>query len=217
MFTGNRGRDRAMTTRQYARLLTDRVASIGLDPRVFGTHSLRWTKATLIYRHTGNLRAGSSCSATPRSKARCVISASRLTTRSRLPSKLMSESPGQGRHAVRFFANNGLTTTCNYVDLGVVNDVRCGHERRFRPVRRMSASPLPAPDWQMSLNRRLGPKADAHKQARTQRLPQRRRREAWTRRARASPLLCGPSLDVVGCVPNNFVDASRLGKHRHMT
>ena len=146
LFTGRRGRDRAMTTRQYARLLTDRVASIGLDPRVFGTHSLRWTKATLIYRHTGNLRAGSSCSATPRSKARCVISASRLTTRSRLPSKLMSESPGQGRHAVRFFANNGLTTTCNYVDLGVVNDVRCGHERRFRPVRRMSASPLPAPD-----------------------------------------------------------------------
>ena len=57
LFTGRRGRDRAMTTRQYARLLTDRVASIGLDPRVFGTHSLRWTKATLIYRRTGNLRA----------------------------------------------------------------------------------------------------------------------------------------------------------------
>jgi integrase len=46
-----------MTTRQYARLLADWVASIGLDPRVFGTHSLRRTKATLIYRRTGNLRA----------------------------------------------------------------------------------------------------------------------------------------------------------------
>jgi integrase len=48
-----------MTTRQYARLLGDWVASIGLDPRVFGTrtHSLRRTKATLIYRRTGNLRA----------------------------------------------------------------------------------------------------------------------------------------------------------------
>ena len=57
LFTGHRGRDRAMTTRQYARLLTDWVASIGLDPRVFGTHSLRRTKATLIYRRTGNLRA----------------------------------------------------------------------------------------------------------------------------------------------------------------
>ena len=33
------------------------VASIGLDPLKFGTHSLRRTKATLIYRRTGNLRA----------------------------------------------------------------------------------------------------------------------------------------------------------------
>jgi integrase len=57
MFTGLRGRDRPMTTRQYARLLADWLASIGLDPRVFGTHSLRRTKATLIYRRTGNLRA----------------------------------------------------------------------------------------------------------------------------------------------------------------
>ena len=34
-----------------------RIASIGLDPSLFGTHSLRRTKATLIYRRTGNLRA----------------------------------------------------------------------------------------------------------------------------------------------------------------
>ena len=33
------------------------IASIGLDPHLFGTHSLRRTKATLIYRRTGNLRA----------------------------------------------------------------------------------------------------------------------------------------------------------------
>ena len=46
-----------MTTRQYARLLSDWTASIGLDPKIFGTHSLRRTKATLIYRRTGNLRA----------------------------------------------------------------------------------------------------------------------------------------------------------------
>jgi integrase len=57
LFTGLRGRDRPMTARQYARLLADWLASIGLDPRVFGTHSLRRTKATLIYRRTGNLRA----------------------------------------------------------------------------------------------------------------------------------------------------------------
>jgi integrase len=46
-----------MTTRQYARLLSHWIADIGLDPHLFGTHSLRRTKATLIYRRTGNLRA----------------------------------------------------------------------------------------------------------------------------------------------------------------
>ena len=57
LFTGRRGFDRSMTTRQYARLLAEWLASIGLDPKAFGTHSLRRTKATLIYRRTGNLRA----------------------------------------------------------------------------------------------------------------------------------------------------------------
>jgi integrase len=33
------------------------IASIGLDPSAYGTHTLRRTKATLIYRRTGNLRA----------------------------------------------------------------------------------------------------------------------------------------------------------------
>ena len=46
-----------MTTRQYARLVSKWIANIGLDPRIYGTHSLRRTKATLIYRRTGNLRA----------------------------------------------------------------------------------------------------------------------------------------------------------------
>jgi integrase len=46
-----------MTTRQYARLVSGWIAGIGLDSKLFGTHSLRRTKATLIYRRTGNLRA----------------------------------------------------------------------------------------------------------------------------------------------------------------
>jgi integrase len=46
-----------LTTRQYARLLAEWLSLIGLDPSLFGTHSLRRTKATLIYRKTGNLRA----------------------------------------------------------------------------------------------------------------------------------------------------------------
>jgi integrase len=57
LFTGSRGIGQGMTTRQYARLVSRWVASIGLDSKLFGTHSLRRTKATLIYRRTGNLRA----------------------------------------------------------------------------------------------------------------------------------------------------------------
>jgi integrase len=57
LFTGRRGPARNITTRQYARLLSHWIAGIGLDPKLFGTHSLRRTKATLIYRRTGNLRA----------------------------------------------------------------------------------------------------------------------------------------------------------------
>ncbi|HQR40945.1 MAG TPA: tyrosine-type recombinase/integrase, partial [Blastocatellia bacterium] len=57
LFAGRRGPDSGLTTRQYARLVGEWIASIGLDPLKFGTHSLRRTKATLIYRRTGNLRA----------------------------------------------------------------------------------------------------------------------------------------------------------------
>ena len=46
-----------MSTRQYARLVARWITMIGLDPTLYGTHSLRRTKATLIYRRTGNLRA----------------------------------------------------------------------------------------------------------------------------------------------------------------
>ena len=57
LFPGRRGPGEHLTTRQYARLVREWVASIGLDPLTFGTHSMRRTKATLIYRRTGNLRA----------------------------------------------------------------------------------------------------------------------------------------------------------------
>ncbi|WP_318152599.1 tyrosine-type recombinase/integrase [Halomonas sp. M4R1S46] len=46
-----------LSTRQYARTVKDWVASIGLDPSAYGTHTLRRKKASLIYRRTKNLRA----------------------------------------------------------------------------------------------------------------------------------------------------------------
>lgn len=57
LFGSRRGSGRPITTRQYARLVSKWIASIGLEPSLFATHSLRRTKATLIYRRTGNLRA----------------------------------------------------------------------------------------------------------------------------------------------------------------
>ena len=46
-----------LSLRQYARVVESWVSSIGLDPTGYGTHSMRRTKATLIYRRTKNLRA----------------------------------------------------------------------------------------------------------------------------------------------------------------
>lgn len=46
-----------LSTRQYARIVKAWVTSIGLDPALYGTHTLRRTKASLIYRRTKNLRA----------------------------------------------------------------------------------------------------------------------------------------------------------------
>ena len=46
-----------ISTRQYARIVHKWVEMIGLDTSLYGTHSLRRTKATLIYRRTKNLRA----------------------------------------------------------------------------------------------------------------------------------------------------------------
>jgi integrase len=46
-----------ISRRQYARLLASWLTDIGLDPSVYGTHSLRRTKASMIYRRTKNIRA----------------------------------------------------------------------------------------------------------------------------------------------------------------
>jgi hypothetical protein len=46
-----------LSTRQYSRVVKAWATLIGLNPEDYGTHSLRRTKATLIYRRTKNLRA----------------------------------------------------------------------------------------------------------------------------------------------------------------
>jgi len=57
LFAAQRQPGRVLSIRQYARLVGNWISGVGLDQCLFGTHSLRRTKATLIYRRTGNLRA----------------------------------------------------------------------------------------------------------------------------------------------------------------
>ena len=46
-----------LSLRQYSRILEKWIRKAGLDPTMYGTHSMRRTKATLIYRQTKNIRA----------------------------------------------------------------------------------------------------------------------------------------------------------------
>jgi site-specific recombinase XerD len=46
-----------ITTRQYSRIVSNWIESIGLEPSAYGTHTMRRTKAAQIYKRIGNLRA----------------------------------------------------------------------------------------------------------------------------------------------------------------
>ena len=57
LFKSRLSRSDHISTRQYSRVLKKWIADIGLDPTVYATHSMRRTKASLIYKRTKNLRA----------------------------------------------------------------------------------------------------------------------------------------------------------------
>lgn len=57
LFRGKIRHSSHLSTRQYSRILKRWVCSIGLDPALYGTHSMRRTKASLIYKRTKNIRA----------------------------------------------------------------------------------------------------------------------------------------------------------------
>ena len=57
LFPGNKNKSLHLSRRQYARIVESWVDGIGLDTTAYGTHSIRRTKASLIYRQTKNLRA----------------------------------------------------------------------------------------------------------------------------------------------------------------
>jgi integrase len=57
VFPGRVDHNGHLGTRQYARLVDEWVTGVGLMRSEYGTHSLRRTKASIMYRATGNLRA----------------------------------------------------------------------------------------------------------------------------------------------------------------
>jgi len=57
LFKSRKNPSQHLSTRQYARIVHSWVTSAGLDSSDYGTHSLRRTKVTIIYRRTKNLRA----------------------------------------------------------------------------------------------------------------------------------------------------------------
>jgi integrase len=57
LFPSRMAPERHLSTRQYIRLVKGWIALIGLEPADYGSHSLRRTKVSMLYRKTGNLRA----------------------------------------------------------------------------------------------------------------------------------------------------------------
>ena len=104
-----------MSTRQYARLLGSWLHQIGLDPALYGTHSLRRTKATLIYKRTGNLRAVQLLLAFP-TEHRARAAAVSLSQRS---SEALRWRRG-GTHDRYAYAKAGVAGTGPYVVVTVV-------------------------------------------------------------------------------------------------
>jgi len=98
-----------LSTRQYSRIVGAWVGSIGLDPAAYATHTMRRTKATLIYRRTRNLRAVQLLLGHTKLdwRARSDTSGSRWTTRWRLRSKLRCRRtpPDRGRQLRRSWSD----------------------------------------------------------------------------------------------------------------
>ena len=76
-----------VSTRQYARIVHCWVREAGLDSSAYGTHSMRRTKATLIYKRTKNLRAVQLLLGHTKWKAQSATSASKSMTRWRFQNK----------------------------------------------------------------------------------------------------------------------------------
>jgi hypothetical protein len=121
-------------TRQDARILEDWVEELGLDPADYGTHSMRRTKATLIYRRTKNLRAVQLLLGHSNWSRRCGISESRLTTPWRSPNRQRSE---RSARMAGWSSNQESRPAGSALRLRIARRAasRCGREQVFPATR----------------------------------------------------------------------------------
>ena len=106
-----------VSTRQYARIVHQWVEAAGLDSSAYGTHSMRRTKATLIYQNKPRTSEPYSyCSATANLRAQSDTSGSRSTTRWRSRSKLTCDRAELGRDRRTWRSQTGQVRTS---DLGL--------------------------------------------------------------------------------------------------
>jgi integrase len=146
LFPSRRNGGRCITTRHYARLVLDWIASIGLDANRFGAHSLRRTKATLIYRRTGrnngmddrdNRASSGRLGAGDARPSRCATEQrNELAPLRLLPSVRGSHRSESSRHS---WDTRSLINTARYtrVAAGMVAKIEspspCCHSRRRSP------------------------------------------------------------------------------------
>jgi Phage integrase family len=98
-----------VSTRQYARIVRRWVQGIGLNPAAYGTHTMRRTKAALIYRRTKNLRVVQLLLGHSKLESTLRYWGSKSTTLWRLPNRLRHD-PQPGRRPASTVADRPLAT-----------------------------------------------------------------------------------------------------------
>ncbi len=99
-----------LSTRQYARIVDGWVHEIGLDPAAYGTHTLRRTKASLIYRRTKNLRAVQLLLGHTKLESTVRYLGSKWTTPWRWPSKRRCSDCTKGRPPCQAVAYRAISS-----------------------------------------------------------------------------------------------------------
>jgi hypothetical protein len=128
LFKGHVGNDGHLSTRQYSRLVSKWAEMVGLDPTLYGTHSIRRTKATLTYRKWETSDPFNCCSGVQKSRVQFVISASKWMMLLRSLNRLIFEREGPDRALCPIRLKKNLSM--NEFKDGVIDGYVASHFRK---------------------------------------------------------------------------------------